>query len=157
MSLTAPHRVSSGMSMPHSAEDFPRHTPVTSTWPFSKGVARLCASLTASPCAVAVATGGVYGDSAYCGAPAVHPWSNAMATTSVRLFCLMFNAVAFSRQPVFEKNGISTCQSRGLAGAASERARVDELSAPRVIDLGGVEHPQGHRQHTHGGGARRVS
>jgi hypothetical protein len=52
---------------------------------------------------VAVATGGVYGDSAYCGAPAVHPWSNAMTTTTARLFDLMFNAVAFSRRPIFER------------------------------------------------------
>src|ERR1700688_1775475 len=90
MSLTAPHRVSSGMSMPHSADDFPRHTPVTSVRPFSRGAAGLCASLTASPCAAVVATGGVYADSAYCGAPAVHPWSNAMTTTSARLFGPMF-------------------------------------------------------------------
>jgi hypothetical protein len=55
-----------------------------------------------------VEAGAVYAGAAYCGAPAAHPWSNAMASvmvrtraamTSARLFALMFNALAFSSRP----------------------------------------------------------
>ena len=61
------------------------------------------------------------------------------AMTSARLFGPMFNALAFSRRPIFEKGLLN---ARRLAGAVSERARVDELSAHRVIDFGRVEHPK---------------
>src|SRR5690349_12160614 len=96
---------------------------------------------------------------AYLGAPAVHPWRNAIATMRLMRIGLMFiEQLRASRLWRYARRRFSPAKSlcRWRAGAASERARVKELCAHWVIDFGRVEYPERHRRHTHIRGARRI-